>query len=82
MQNTSTLLADQLPKSKRWALTCLACTWGIGGAIIALLGALLNLWDVEAVLIFRIVGGFIELSVIILFIMRCFLDETPKFYLS
>ena len=43
---------------------------------------MLSYFEVEPILIFRIVCGFIEVSVIILYILRLFMDETPKYYLS
>ena len=79
--NTSTMLLEFLPVSRRWIITLFAINWGIGGIIMAFLGVMLNLYEVDAIYIFRIVCAFILLSVIVLLILRCFLDESPKFFL-
>ena len=79
--NTSTMLLEFLPVSRRWIITLFAINWGIGGIIMAFLGVMLNLYEVDAIYIFRIVCAFILLSVIVLLILRCFLDESPKYFL-
>ena len=44
--NTSTILSDILPLSKRWVLTLATITWALGSALMALLALLLNLYNV------------------------------------
>ena len=44
--NTSTILTDILPLSKRWVLTLATITWAVGSALMALLALLLNLYNV------------------------------------
>ena len=53
--NTSTMLAESLPLSKMWILTLFTANWGIGGVIMAFIGVMLNVYEVEPIHIFRIV---------------------------
>ena len=45
-------------------------------------GLVLNLYDVEAIVIFRVVCGFIIFWILISLILKMFMDETPPFLLG
>ena len=79
---TGTILTDFLPLSKRWLVCFLTITWAIGPILLTLLGLVVNLYDVEAILIFRVVCGFIIFWILISLILKMFMDETSRFLLG
>ena len=82
VMTTGTILTDFLPLSKRWILCFLTITWAFGSILLTLLGLLLNVYDVEAIVIFRVICAFINVWIILSLIMRLFMDESPAYLLS
>ena len=80
--NTSVVITDFTPLSKRWIIPLLAMSWTIGSSLVSLLSLVCNIYGMSAIMVYRVfcmfAGGFHILS----FIIRFFSDESPRFLLA
>lgn len=80
--NTSVIITDFTPLSKRWIIPLLALAWIFGSTICSLQSYICNLYELEAIEVFRVfcifAGSFHFLSLMV----RLASDESPRFLLA
>jgi len=52
--NTTTVLTDFTPLSKRWIIPLLGMAWTIGSTIVSLFILILSMYDLSAIMVYRL----------------------------
>ena len=80
--NTTTVLTDFTPLSKRWIVPLLGMAWTIGSTLVSLYVLILSTYNLSAIMIYRLFCVFTGVFHVVSLILRLLSDESPRFLLG